>query len=327
MVHSFTEIKTLFKNYLEQNLFNEDPKGLYESINYLLQLGGKRVRPGLALMAANLYGDIDENAYKVAMAIEVFHNFTLMSDDIIDEASLRRGKETVHTKYGLNTAVLSGDAMMIEAINWLIKIDRDDILPFMVRRFTKYAMDVCYGQQYDINFETQKDVTIDEYIEMIRLKTAVLLGCSLSLGAKVAGGSDEDLEHLQLFGENIGIAFQLQDDFLDTFGEQAKVGKRIGGDILQNKKTYLYLKSLEIVDNKDKQRLIDLFDDKINIGEQEKIDEVTNIFNSVGIQEYAIQLMEAYHHLGMSHLESIDVAPERKKALIEIAEFLLNRKH
>lgn len=327
MVHSFSKIKTVFHDYLSNNLFTQEPQNLYESINYILSLGGKRVRPALALMAADMYGKMDENAFKVAMAIEVFHNFTLMSDDIIDEADLRRGQETVHKKYGLNTAVLSGDAMMIEAINWLISVDCDEKIPYLVRRFTKYAMDVCYGQQFDIDFETQEHVTIEEYIEMIRLKTAVLLGSALSLGAKVAGASEEDIKHLQLFGENIGIAFQLQDDYLDTFGTQAQVGKRIGGDILQNKKTYLYIKSLELADQTQKSALLNYFSSSESFDETAKINAVTDIFKHVHVQEYATQVMEAYHHLGMSHLEQIQLPKAQKVALIELSNFLLNRSH
>lgn len=325
MLLSFGEVRQLFATYLQENLYHDEPKELYGAINYILSLGGKRARPAMALMASNLYGEIDDNAKKVAMAIEVFHNFTLISDDIMDESSLRRGEPTVHKKYDLNTAILSGDAMMIEAINWLLEIDNDDLIPYVMRRFCKYAMEVCYGQQYDINFETRDDVSIDEYIEMIRLKTAVLLGSAMSIGAKVAGAKEEDIEHLQKFGENIGIAFQLQDDYLDTFGDEKTFGKRIGGDIVQNKKTYLYLKSLELADQKKLDVLQAHYSNHKDVDEKVKIREVTNVFTSLGVGEYATQLIEAYHNLGMSHLREVQVSDDRKKPLIDLAEFLLNR--
>ena len=325
MTHTFPEIRSLFENYLNQNLFLQEPKNLYKPINYLLSLGGKRARPAMALMAHELFADLTDDAYKVAMAIEVFHNFTLMHDDIIDQALTRRAQPTVHIKYNTNTAILSGDAMMIEAYDYIAKLhDSSKIIP-LFKRFNEYALGVCYGQQYDLEFETRNDVSIDEYIEMIRLKTAVLLGCALSMGGAIAGASDEDIHHLQKFGENVGIAFQLQDDILDTFGDAETFGKRIGGDIIQNKKTYLYLKALELADNDQKAELLKLYSDSIYLDENEKILTVKSIFESVVVREYATQLMDAYNHLGISHLEAINVDPSKKKALLDLCDILLNR--
>jgi len=324
MVHPFKDIRTLFQDHLGKNLYTQMPQSLYEPINYLLKLGGKRARPAMTLMAHELYANLNDDAYKVAMAIEVFHNFTLMHDDIIDDADTRRGMPSVHAKYGANTAILSGDAMMIESYNFILDISDKSLIPSMFARFNKYAMGVCYGQQHDFDFETRDDVTIDEYIEMIRLKTAVLLGCALSLGAEVAGASQSDIDHLQKFGENVGIAFQLQDDFLDTFGDAATFGKRIGGDIIQNKKTYLYLKSLELAGDKQKARLLELYSSYPE-DEEAKIAEVKSIFSELNVQEYANQLMDAYNHLGISHFEAVEVDPEKKKPLLELCEILMVR--
>lgn len=329
MTQSFAEIRKHFEDHLQADLFDREPKNLYEPINYLLMLGGKRARPAMALMAHELFAPLDDDAYRIAMAIEVFHNFTLMHDDIIDDADARRAEPTVHIKYSTNTAILSGDAMMIEAYDYVANLDKTSLIPELFSRFNRYALGVCYGQQYDMEFESRTDVTIDEYIEMIRLKTAVLLGCSLSMAAITAGASQEDVEHLQKFGENVGIAFQLQDDLLDTFGDAETFGKRIGGDILQNKKTYLYLKALELADEDQRLTLQKLYD-PANIAasaeaEEAKISTVKGIFEKLVVQEYAAQLMEAYNSLGISHLDAVSVAEEHKKPLKDLCDFLMNR--
>lgn len=329
MTQSFSEIRKQFEDHLHANLFKKEPLNLYDPINYLLKLGGKRARPAMALMAHELFAPLNDDAYRIAMSIEVFHNFTLMHDDIIDDADSRRAEPTVHNKYSTNTAILSGDAMMIEAYEYIANLDKKNLIPVLFSRFNHYALGVCYGQQYDMDFEVRDDVSIDEYIEMIRLKTAVLLGCSLSMGAITAGANKEDVEHLQKFGENVGIAFQLQDDLLDTFGDAQTFGKRIGGDILQNKKTYLYLKALELADEKQKQVLLDLYDPE-NIPqsfeeEERKISTVKSIFEKLVVQEYAIQLMEAYNHLGISHLDAVQVSDDEKKPLRTLCELLMNR--
>lgn len=325
MVHSFRDIRVLFTNFLESNLFYKEPQSLYDPMNYLISLGGKRARPAMALMAHELFANLGDDAYKIAMAIEVFHNFTLMHDDIIDEATHRRGEPTVHYKYNTNVAILSGDAMMIESYEWISKISKTDLIPSLYRTFNKHALGVCYGQQMDLEFETRNDVSIDEYIEMIRLKTAVLLGCSMSMGATVAGADAKAQNHLQLFGENIGIAFQLQDDYLDTYGDPEKFGKRVGGDIIQNKKTYLYLKALELADDQQKARLEELYNDKHQLSDEEKIEEVKKIFNALVIPEYVIQLMDAYNNLGISHLKALGLDDKKYESLIELCAYLLQR--
>lgn len=325
MVHSFNDIRALFSTYLQENLFYKNPQSLYDPMNYLIGLGGKRARPAMALMAHELYKPLSSDAYKVAMAIEVFHNFTLMHDDIIDEATHRRAQPTVHHKYNTNVAILSGDAMMIESYEWISKIEQPSLIPSLYSLFNKHALGVCYGQQMDLEFETRNDVTIEEYIEMIRLKTAVLLGCAMSMGAKVAGASEEAQNHLQLFGENIGIAFQLQDDYLDTYGDPEKFGKRVGGDIIQNKKTYLYLKALELADETQKARLLQLYNNDHQLRDEEKVEEVRSLFNKLVIPEYVLQLMDAYNNLGISHLKALGLEESRYSSLIDLCEYLLQR--
>ncbi len=325
MVHSFSEIKTLFSEYLANNLFYKNPQSLYDPMNYLIGLGGKRARPAMALMAHELFQPLTENAYRTAMAIEVFHNFTLMHDDIIDQATHRRAQPTVHYKYDTNVAILSGDAMMIESYQWISKIDKIELIPSLYERFNKHALGVCYGQQMDLEFETRNDVTIEQYVEMIRLKTAVLLGCAMAMGAEVAGADIQAQEHLQLFGENIGIAFQLQDDFLDTYGDPETFGKRVGGDIIQNKKTYLYLKALELADEEQKAVLEKLYNNDHDLSDEEKITQVKKIFNSLVIPEYVLQLMDAYNNLGISHLKALGLEERKYQALINLCTYLLQR--
>ena len=329
MQQSFPEIRKQFEKHLYANMYEKEPQNLYEPINYLLKLGGKRARPAMALMSHELFAPLNEDAFKIAMAIEVFHNFTLMHDDIIDDADARRAQQSVHVKYSTNTAILSGDGMMIEAYEFVANLDQKELIPELFSRFNRYALGVCYGQQYDMDFEVRTDVTIDEYIEMIRLKTAVLLGCALSMAAITAGASKEDVEHLQKFGENVGIAFQLQDDLLDTFGDAKTFGKRIGGDILQNKKSYLYLKAFELADEEQKQTLMELYNpDNVpkSLEEEEfKISTVKASFQKLVVQEYATQLMEAYNHLGISQLEAVSVSEGAKKPLRDLCDLLMNR--
>lgn len=325
MVHSFSDIRTLFSSFLSENLFYKEPQSLYDPMNYLIGLGGKRARPAMALMAHELFGPLTKDAYRIAMAIEVFHNFTLMHDDIIDEATHRRAQPTVHHKYNTNVAILSGDAMMIESYEWISKISKVDLIPSLYSTFNKHALGVCYGQQMDLEFETRNDVTIEEYIEMIRLKTAVLLGCAMSMGARVGGADKQAQEHLQLFGENIGIAFQLQDDYLDTYGDPETFGKRIGGDIIQNKKTYLYLKALELANEKQRDRLTLLYTDQHQLTDEEKVKEVKDIFNTLVIPEYVLQLMDAYNNLGISHLKALGLEEYKYQALLDLCSYLLQR--
>jgi geranylgeranyl diphosphate synthase, type II len=316
-------ISSLEKYFLESSLIGS-PDTLYEPMRYLLSIGGKRMRPALTLMAYHLYKDDVEYALPAAYAVEVFHNFTLMHDDIMDHANTRRGQSTVHKKYDVNAAILSGDAMLIKAYE-LITNYPDSQGIALVRVFNKMAIELCEGQRLDMDFETKSDVTIAEYLRMVEYKTAVLLAYALQQGAILANAPSSDGYHLFEFGKNLGISFQIQDDILDTFGEGAKVGKKIGGDIIQNKKTYLYLKTLEIGGGSELNVLSKFYDPHYVGTEDDKIQSVKNAFISSGAAEYANQVRDAYHDLAMSHLAGITVDSNKKKALISLADFLIKR--
>ena len=274
---NFIKFQKTFLSYLTQQNLVKEPKNLYEPIDYILHLGGKRVRPILTLMAADIFSDEYEKALPAAFAIEMFHNFTLVHDDIMDDAPLRRGKETVHEKWDLNTGVLSGDAMLILAYQYFENYS-PEVFQQLAKLFSKTAIEVCDGQQLDIDFETRNDVTIPEYIKMISLKTSVLIGAALQMGAIVANAPTEEAQKLYDFGLNLGIAFQLQDDYLDTFGDPKTFGKQVGGDIIENKKTYLYLKALETATTKDKESLFNLYN-SIAVNNDHKIKSVKELFN------------------------------------------------
>lgn len=316
-------IKT-FEEYLNQNAFLQEPNSLYEPLDYLLGLGGKRVRPCLAIMAYDLYKDDLDPSMPVAMAVELFHNFSLMHDDIMDEAVLRRGKATVHVKYDENAAILSGDLMLIKAYEYLEQVE-DKYFKDVIKIFNKTAIEVCEGQRLDMDFETRQDVSISDYMYMITLKTSVLLAASMQMGALIAGAGENDLNHIYEFGKNIGIAFQIQDDILDTFGDKA-VGKKVGGDIIQNKKTYLYLKALELSTPEQKTELLATYnDDELN--DDVKIGKVKKMFTSLVVGEYASQVMEAYRDLAISHIVQLNIPQSNKDGLIGFAEFLIARNH
>lgn len=317
-------LKGDFLTYLKKQTFQEDPENLYAPINYILHLGGKRIRPVLALAAAELFGENAQSAMPVAFAVELFHNFSLIHDDIMDKADLRRGKPSVHTKWDLNTGILSGDMVLIEAYDQL-KTYPAEICKELFVLFSKTAKEVCIGQQMDMDFETMEHVEIADYIEMISLKTSVLLACSLQMGAIVAGASKTDQNHLYNFGKNLGIAFQIQDDILDTYGTEAVVGKKIGGDIIQNKKTYLYLKSLELGTPNEKQNLERLYSSANSEIAEEKISMVKDIFNSTYVKTYADELKTNYRDLALSHLDAIQIIDEKKAALISLVKFLDSR--
>lgn len=318
------ELQSLFKTYLDENQFHQKPEGLYEPINYILSLGGKRIRPVLLLMGCNLFNDNIAQALPASFAIEIFHNFSLLHDDIMDEAPLRRGKPTVHIKYNQNTGILSGDVMLVYAYEFFLQLDDKLKIPTIIKTFNKVAIEVCEGQQYDMDFETRNDVTIDEYIKMIELKTSVLIAGGLKIGAIIGGSSEEDANHLYEFGRNIGIAFQLQDDILDTFGDPEKFGKKVGGDIVQNKKTFLVLKALELGNDEQCDKLsalmsIDSEDENV------KIEAVKSIFNELQIREAAEQLMESYLALAFDHLSAVNVVEEKKEVLIKLSNELMGR--
>ncbi len=313
-----------FLNYLQSQDFNREPKNLYAPIDYILQLGGKRLRPILTLIACDIFSGTFEKALPAAMAVETFHNFTLVHDDIMDEAPLRRGKETVHHKWDINTGILSGDAMLILAYQYFENYE-PIIFQKLAKLFSKTAIEVCDGQQLDVDFETRNDVTIDEYIKMITLKTSVLVGAALKMGAIVAEASDKQAEELYNFGVNLGIAFQLQDDFLDTFGNPETFGKQIGGDIIENKKTFLYLKCLEVADESDQEKLKFFFNQKLE-DNGTKIAEVTRIFEQNDIPNLVQDLIKVYTNKSFDNLKSLNISESAKENLINFGKNLMVRK-
>jgi geranylgeranyl diphosphate synthase type II len=318
---SFQEISALFHQYLQTALpFPEGQESLYEPCRYLLNAGGKRVRPALCLMAGDLFGELTPDCYHAAMAIELFHNFTLIHDDIMDKSPLRRGKPTVHEKYGLTTGILSGDVMGIFAYQCLGFIQSPKLLQ-VFRIFNKMAIEVCEGQQMDMDFERRENVSIDDYLKMIELKTSVLLAASLQIGGLLAGASEEDALHLYEFGKNMGIAFQLQDDYLDTFGDEAVTGKRAGGDIRSNKKTFLMLKSREVATG----GVLTTMQTLVQYDDTDKVERMKDIYVQLQVDEHSRAVINRYAGYAFSHLEQVDIAEEKKQALHDLAAWLLNR--
>ena len=318
------ELQSTFEAYLQDQEFTQSPTTLYEPINYIMQLGGKRLRPVLLLMAYQLYHEAVNPALAAAYSIEIFHNFSLVHDDIMDEAPLRRGKPTVHSTYGTNTGILSGDVMMIYAYDFLLKYTEPAQTVALLKTFTKVAIEVCEGQQMDMNFEEQSDVEIENYLKMIELKTAALIGGSIEMGAILAGASAADIKNLALFGRNIGIAFQLQDDILDTFGDPAKFGKKVGGDIAQNKKTYLMLKALELADADTQKELEYYLNDK-EVDETVKIKAVTEIFRKLDIPVHAEAVKSTYRQKAFDYLDKVSVPANKKEQLQKLAEKFVQR--
>lgn len=312
-----------FEDYLKAKPFAKDPKNLYEPFDYLLSLGGKRIRPVLAMIGAELAGVAGDQALPAAMAVELFHNFSLMHDDIMDAAPLRRGQPTVHEAYNVNTAILSGDAMLIKAYEYLLDYP-SAVSHHLIKGFVETSLLVCEGQQLDMDFETREDVTIAEYIDMITGKTSVLLGEALRLGCIVAGAEAQVIDHAYKFGVNVGIAFQIQDDILDTYGLSAKVGKQIGGDIIQGKKTYLYLKAIELATEAQRTSLQQLYyDDALH--KSDKVEQVVQVFDSLHVRLYADEVKAAYRDLAFSHLDMIAVPDQQKATLRSLAQYLLDR--
>ncbi len=297
--------------------FSYDPPELYEPIEYALRNSGKRLRPLLVLMGCDLFGGDIREALHPAMAMEIFHNFTLLHDDIMDQAPLRRGKETVHKKYDINRAILSGDTMFVLAYEYIAKTNLT-ILPTILELFNNTARMVCEGQQYDMNFETAVQVTHDDYIKMIRLKTAVLLACSLKTGAIIAGAPPEETEKIYRFGENLGLAFQLQDDWLDVFGNVSKFGKEIGGDIITGKKTFLFLKAFELAREDTLIRLTRNFYDK-EIPGPEKVKRITEIYHQLKVDELIRIEIDSYIDKSFNWLDKISTGENRKCVLRELA--------
>ena len=299
------------------------PEGLYQPIDYSLEMGGKRIRPLLLLMSYNLFSDEIENAIPAALAIEVFHNFTLLHDDIMDNAAVRRNRPTVHKQFSENNAILSGDAMAFLAYKYLLSAPMQSQKE-VIELFTSTAIEVCEGQQFDMEFENRNNVTESEYIEMIRLKTAVLLGCSLKAGALLANSGEKVAAQLYDFGINLGLAFQLQDDLLDSFGNQETFGKMIGGDIIANKKTFLLIKALEKVSGQEKAEL-DGWLKKSAFNQQEKIEAVLKIYNSLNIKSLTQNKIDTYFSVCTEILESIEIETEKKVLLKNVSNKMMNR--
>jgi geranylgeranyl diphosphate synthase type II len=316
-----------FEQIIEQKLaelsLEKSPAELYEPIRYILTLGGKRLRPQLIFIANSLFEENTEDCAYAALAVELFHNFTLIHDDIMDNAPLRRGKTTVHEKWNVNTGILSGDAMVVIAFAQINKIKSARIRE-IYDVFNTTAVEVCEGQQFDMNYETQSQVSVDDYLEMIRLKTAVLLGGSLKIGAIIGNASDKDGCTIYSFGENLGMGFQLMDDYLDVYGDPEKFGKQIGGDIISNKKTYLLLNALEMTNSADKAELLQWINSK-DFNPEEKVRAVTAIYNRCGVKELAAKKMQEYYDKAYKNLDSIDVSEHKKLQLRAFADMVSKR--
>ncbi|MBQ3608935.1 MAG: polyprenyl synthetase family protein [Bacteroidaceae bacterium] len=324
MTYSAQQLLGKVNAYLKQMPYSRPPKGLYEPIAYELDLGGKRVRPVLMLMGYNLYREDVDTILPQAAGLETYHNHTLLHDDVMDHADMRRGKPTVHNVWDENTAILSGDAMLILAYRLMAQCPADK-LPQVLGIFTETTMEICEGQQWDMEFEKRMDVKVDEYVEMIRLKTSVLLAAALKIGACLAGAPEEDARKLYDFGMKMGLAFQLQDDWLDVYGDPKVFGKNIGGDILCNKKTYMLITALQQADDAQRAELEGWLS-ATNCEPAEKIAAVTRLYNKVGVGERCMERVEAYYNEGLAVLDSVALPAERKQVLKEFACSLMNRK-
>lgn len=318
------EYQRLFEDYLQDQLLDRAPETLYEPVNYIMQLGGKRIRPVLTLLGYRIFRPEAREALPLAYAVELFHNFSLVHDDIMDEAPLRRGKPSVHTKWDVNTGILSGDAMLILTYDYFLQFAGKPAFADLLRVFNRTCLEVCEGQQMDMDFERRMDVRLEEYLKMIELKTAALIGAALELGAIAAGATAEDVRRLATFGREIGIAFQLQDDILDTYGDPAKFGKKVGGDIAQNKKTYLAIKALERADDAQRARLTRLMTTPTE-NETEKIQQVMDIFEALDIKSLAITAKDAYQERALAQLRAVKGEEAIKAKLQGLAEALLVR--
>lgn len=319
-----TEIQEKVNAYIASLPYERKPKSLYDPIEYVLAAGGKRIRPSFVLMAYNLFHDDVDRILPVATALETYHNYTLLHDDLMDKADMRRGRPTVHKKWDDNTAILSGDTMLVLAYEHLAKCDTKYLKPAL-DLFTETALEVSEGQQFDMEFETRNDVAEEEYIEMIRLKTSVLLACALKMGAVVAGASDADANALYAFGEKVGLAFQLQDDLLDVYGDPKVFGKAIGGDITSNKKTFMLINTFNRADAGTRAEL-ERWTTATEFDPAEKIAAVTEIYNRLGIDKLAEQRIKEYFEQSRQHLDELSVSDDRKAVLREYTERMMNRK-
>jgi geranylgeranyl diphosphate synthase type II len=326
---AFEKLRTEYLAYAAQQHFQSyQPRELYEPLDYILSLGGKQMRPILLLSAARLFNDeFVKSSLPAAYAIELFHNFSLIHDDIMDNASVRRGKATVHEKFGNNTAILSGDVMLVYAYQYLASL-KTDSMQELLRIFNDTAIGVCEGQQMDMNFEKLDIVSVDSYIRMIELKTSVLLHGAMKIGALLAGADKEDAENIAEFGRTMGIAFQLQDDYLDSFGDEKTFGKRIGGDIVQNKKTYLYIKALALAVESDRKQLYDWYSNIIETEkEEQKIGEVKSIFLSSGAVDALEREIEKYRNKALDAISKVNADSSKKEELISFLHFIMQRQN
>ncbi len=322
-MRTISEYQDLISRHFESIKYQKEPNNLYEPIRYILSLGGKRLRPVLTLMATEVF-DIDcQKSLSAATAVEVFHNFSLIHDDIMDDAPLRRGNKTVHEKWNINTGILSGDAMLILAYQYFEEYE-PHIFRELAKLFSKTALEVCEGQQYDVDFETRDDVTIPEYLKMIQYKTAVLVGAAMKMGAIVAETSAENANAIYDFGLNLGLAFQLQDDYLDAFGNPETFGKQVGGDIIENKKTYLYLKAMEFASANENEQLLNLFSIQSS-DNKDKINSVKGIFNQTGASEATQKAIENYTFKALETLAKMNIGNYKKAILKAFAENLMSR--
>lgn len=319
------KILTLVNDYLDKLPYDRKPSSLYEPIRYVLSMGGKRIRPVLMLLAYNMFKDDPENILMPACALETYHNYTLLHDDLMDNADLRRGHQTVHRKWNANTAILSGDSMLVLAYQRMAQCDASK-MPEVLSLFTETALEIGEGQQYDMDFENRNDVTEDEYIEMIRLKTSVLLACALKIGAILAGASASDADNLYRFGEKIGLAFQLQDDYLDVYGDPKVFGKAIGGDITSNKKTYMLINAFNRANALQREEL-ERWVSATEFNREEKIAAVTRIYNEIGIDRLAQERIREYFDESSKYLAAVSVADNRKSELAAYAQRMMKRKY
>lgn len=321
-MNSFQSLLEKFNQYFEKKHFPDEPSTLYTPNEYFLKLGGKRIRPVLSLMGNEMFDDIKPDAWHAATAIELFHNFTLIHDDIMDKAPLRRGMETVHSKYGNNTAILAGDVMLVRAYEYLNKINLSHLHPIL-SLFNTTATQVCEGQQLDMDFETMETVAFDEYLYMITLKTSVALAASLKVGAMLGGAGERNQNLIYEFGKKIGIAFQVQDDYLDAFGDPGKFGKQVGGDILSNKKTFLLIHAANNANDSQRNELFGLLKENPS----DKVSKILDLFRATKADEWAIELKNKYLDEALIHLDDIAVLSKRKEPLRDLAYYLLKREN
>ncbi|MBA0883016.1 polyprenyl synthetase family protein [Flavobacterium undicola] len=323
-MHTVSQYQEFVIEYLQSQLEVKEPKNLYEPIHYILGLGGKKIRPVLTIMSAEIFDVSYKKALPAALAVEIFHNFSLVHDDIMDDAPLRRGNTTVHEKWNTNTAILSGDAMLILAYQYF-EFYEPKIFRKLAKLFSKTALRVCEGQQMDVDFETRQDVTISEYMKMIEYKTAVLVAAAIKMGAIIAEAATENADLIYDFGLNLGLAFQLQDDYLDAFGNPETFGKQLGGDIIENKKTYLYLKAMEYANEADKQKLADLFSTQLE-DSTVKITEVKEIFVNSGASAATKKAIEEYTFKAFELLDQMNIKDDKRQILRAFGENLMGRK-